>query len=102
MSVDSAPDFHQSASSKKFDGLRPDHISPSTLLRTLLQFGCERSSHRAISYLIDAGYGVLLSVPPIRWIVDGWSATRKLWQKSRWVLVNAVTGCAVKALVHSG
>jgi hypothetical protein len=21
-----------------------------------------------------------------------WSATRKLWQKSRWVLVNAVTG----------
>jgi serine/threonine protein kinase len=24
-------------------------------------------------------------------ITPGWSATRKLWQKSRWVLVNAVT-----------
>jgi hypothetical protein len=43
--VDTALDINQSASSKEFDGLRPDHISPSALLRTLLQFGCERSSH---------------------------------------------------------
>jgi len=44
--LDAALDLNQSASSKELDGLWPNHISPSTLVRAFLQFGRERSSHR--------------------------------------------------------
>src|SRR6266487_513559 len=78
MTVDSALDLNQSASSKEFDGLGPDHISPSALLRTLLQFGCERRLHYAVFYRIDAMHAVLFTVPEIGWLVGELSAVRKL------------------------
>src|SRR2546427_9620388 len=78
MTVDSALDLNQSASSKEFDGLGPDHISPSALLRTLLQFGCERRLHYAVFYRIDAMHAVLFTVPEIGWLVGELSAIRKL------------------------
>jgi hypothetical protein len=45
--VDTAPDLNQSASFKEFDGLRPDDVSPSALVRTLLQFRGECGFHEA-------------------------------------------------------